>query len=108
MINLDVNVDIQLRNVHYPIYFKRKNICVACGAEKVLKFINIFGKETGSEIHPFDHIKCGKCGALYSIDWDKESDGKLYPSAIDPSIKRDFTNAFKTTFQDNGKYIKRI
>ena len=88
------NIDVQ--NIRYPFYFERKNICVSCGAEGTLKFINIFGKEAKHEIHPFESLKCSRCGALYSIKWDKdEEDGKLYPSGVDKSIVRDFLNNFK-------------
>ena len=99
MINLDVNVDIKLREIHYPLYFERKNICVACGANKALKFINIFGKEASKDIHPFQSIRCSNCGAVYSILWSRDDiNGMFYPSAVDPSIKRDFVNLYKSTF----------
>lgn len=91
MLKAKVNVDIT--NVEYPIYFERKNECVCCGAEDQLTFVNIFGRETDKEVHPFDHIKCKQCGAIYSIKWDRDGEsGKLYPSAIDPSIKNEFVN----------------
>ncbi len=92
---LELNVDIDVREIHYPIYFERKNICVSCGAEGTLKFINIFGKESPHEIHPFESLRCSRCGAAYSIKWSKGEDGKLYPSAVDRNITRDFINNFK-------------
>ena len=109
MINLDVKLNVDVKEIHYPIYFERRNICIACGAANALKFINIFGKESPKEVHPFDKIRCSNCNATYSICWDKEDDGKLYPSAIDPSIKRNFVNAFKTTFHKkdyNKQFLK--
>lgn len=97
-VSVDFNgngLDINYREIHYPIYFNKKNICVSCGAEKALKFINIFGKEASHEVHPFESLKCSKCGAVYSIKWERGEDDKLYPSAVDKSIIRDFLNNFK-------------
>ena len=96
MIKPNIDLNIEFEEVHYPFYFERKNICVSCGAEGSLKFINIFGKEATHEVHPFESLKCSRCGALYSIKWDKnKNDGKLYPSAVDKNITRDFLNNFK-------------
>ena len=96
MLDLDLNIEVEYKKKIYPIYFERKNICVHCGGEGTLKFINIFGKEASHEVHPFESIKCSKCGAVYSIKWNKnEDDGKLYPSAVDKNITRDFLNNFK-------------
>ena len=93
----DSMLNIDIKEYHYPIYFKRKNICVSCGAEGDLVFVNIFGKEVSSEIHPFERLKCKRCGAEYSIKWEKsEEDDKLYPSAVDRSICKDFLNNFKS------------
>lgn len=89
-----LNVDI--KEYHYPIYFERKNICVSCGAEGELAFVNIFGKEVSHEIHPFEYLRCKRCHAEYSIKWDRsEDDQKLYPSAVDKSLVKDFINIFK-------------
>lgn len=103
MLRAKVNVDIT--NVEYPIYFERQNKCVACGAEEQLTFVNVFGRETDKDIHAFDHIKCKSCGAIYSIKWDRDKEsGKLYPSAIDPSIKREFINLVsKKTINEKGE-----
>ena len=95
MIKPTVELNIDFEEVHYPIYFERKNICVSCAAEGTLKFINIFGKESSHEVHPFEYLKCSRCGAIYSIKWIKGEDGKLYPSAVDKNITRDFLNNFK-------------
>ena len=95
MIKPTVDLNIDLKEVHYPFYFERKNICVSCGAEKSLIFVNIFGKEASHEVHPFEYLKCSRCGAVYSIKWSKGQDEKLYPSAVDKSITRDFLNNFK-------------
>lgn len=96
MIKTEIDVDVKFKEVHYPIYFERKNICVSCGAEGDLKFVNIFGKEVNSEVHPFEYIKCSRCHAVYSIKWTRdEITGKLYPSAVDKNIGRDFINLFK-------------
>ena len=88
---------VDMKEYKYPIYFERKNICVSCGTEGELIFVNIFGKETSHDVHPFEYIKCKRCGALYSIKWDKsKEDNKLYPSAVDKSVLRDFLNNFKS------------
>ena len=107
MLNVNVDVNIDVKGYHYPFHFERKNICVSCGAEKALKFINIFGKESGSEIHPFESIKCSECGAPYSILWERGEDDKMYPSAVDPTIKKDFISSFRETFQKN-KLVKNL
>lgn len=92
----DSILDINIKSYHYPIYFERRNICTSCGAEGDLVFINVFGKEVSHEVHPFEHLKCKRCGAEYSIKWDKDpEDQKLYPSAVDRSIVGDFLNCFK-------------
>lgn len=92
----DSLLDINIKEYHYPIYFEKKNICVSCGAEGDLIFVNIFGKEASHEVHPFEHLKCRRCGATYSIKWDRsEEDDKLYPSAVDKNIAKDFLNCFK-------------
>lgn len=95
-LGVNLNVDIDLKEVHFPIYFERKNICVSCGETGTLKFINIFGRESSHEVHTIEHIKCSKCGATYSIKWSKDEEtGKLYPSAVDKSMYTDFVNSFK-------------
>jgi ribosomal protein L37E len=86
---------VDMKEYEYPIYFERKNICVSCGTEGDLIFVNIFGKETSHDIYPFEYIKCKRCGAMYSIKWSKGEDNKLYPSAVDKKITRDFLNNFK-------------
>ena len=76
-----------------PIYFDKKNICTHCGAEGTLIFIDRYGRQTKTDVHAFDHIKCSNCGEVYSIIWNREGTSeKMYPSAIDLSIKRDFVN----------------
>lgn len=93
MLNFKVSVGLEVKNVQYPIMFDRRNICVHCGAENNLIFVDKFGRETKQEIHPFDHIKCKKCNRSFSILWEKDaSTGKMYPIATDPGIKREFLN----------------
>jgi hypothetical protein len=94
--NSSAVLDIDIKEIQYPFYFERKNICVSCGAEGSLKFINIFGKESTHEVHPFESLKCSRCGASYSIKWDRDKEtDKLYPSAVDKKITTDFLNMFK-------------
>lgn len=93
MLNIGINLNIDVNKVQYPVYFERKNICVHCGAEGELVFIDKFGRETAKEIYPFDHIKCKICGRTYSIKWQRdESNGKMFPTAVDPSFKQEFIN----------------
>ena len=103
MIGVNINIDISQKQ--YPIYFDKKNICVHCGAEGQLTFVDKFGNETKKEIYPFDHIKCKSCGRPYSILWqvDKESNSqRMYPCAVDPSFKQEFVNLI------NSRKIKAI
>ena len=92
----DSFLKVESKEYHYPFYFERKNMCVSCGAEGDLHFVNIFGKDASHEVHPFEYLKCKRCGAVYSIRWDKnQEDQKLYPSAVDKRIIDDFLNCFK-------------
>jgi hypothetical protein len=93
-----INIQASVDRVHTPFYFEHKNICVRCGAEGEMVFIDKFGRETTKDIYPFENIKCKKCGGLYSIKWDKGEDGKMYPSAVDPSMKQEFVNAIGTAY----------
>jgi ribosomal protein L40E len=91
----DSMIGVDIKEYSYPVYFSRKNICVSCGAEGELKFVNIFGKEVSHEVHPFEYLKCQRCGARYSIKWERDSsDDKLYPSAVDKRSVDDFLNNF--------------
>ena len=92
MLNIGVNLNIDIKRSKMPIAFN-SNICVHCGAENELTFVDKFGKETRSEVYPFDHIKCKKCGSQYSILWTRDDNtGRMRPSACDPSLKREFFN----------------
>jgi ribosomal protein L37E len=103
MLNLGLDVDINIKKVKMPFHFDRKNQCVHCGAQDSLVFIDKFGRESKAEINAFDHIKCSKCGRVYSIFWNKdEENGKMYPSAVNPSIARDFSNIVNNTIKFIG------
>ena len=67
MLNIGLNIKLDIDKVQYPVYFEKHNICIHCGAEGQLIFVDKFGRETKNEIHPFDHIKCKSCNRLYSI-----------------------------------------
>jgi hypothetical protein len=58
---IDFNFNVGIKEIHYPFYFEKRNICLDCGAEKSLTFINIFGNESNSEVFPYYKIKCNKC-----------------------------------------------
>lgn len=102
MLNIGFNLDIDIKQTKYPIYFEKNNICVHCGSEGQLTFVDKFGNETKREIHPFDHIKCKSCGRHFSILWQTDSNtGRMYPCAVDPSFKQEFINII------NNKNIKQ-
>ena len=106
MLGLPIDVDIDVKKVHIPFHFEQKNECVHCGAKGALAFVDAFGRTTNKEINAFDHIKCTKCGRIYSIEWkpnaDKDPD-KMYPSAVDPSIIKDFSNMVsKSKLRETG------
>ena len=95
MLGLGIDVDIDIKKLSMPFYFEHKNECVHCGAKDQLVFVDVLGRETTKEINAFDHIKCKACGKKYSIMWTPDTnkeENKLYPSAVDPSIKTDFMN----------------
>ena len=103
---IDFNFNVGIKEIHYPFYFEKRNICLDCGAEKSLTFINIFGNESNSEVFPYYKIKCNKCGATFSIKWDRDyDDGKIYPSAVDPSFKKNFVNMFKNKQNRVNEFI---
>lgn len=104
MLNLGLNVDIDVKKVELPFYFDRKNECVSCGAKNTLTFVDKFGRESKHEIRAFDHIYCKKCGRVYSILWKQEpGSSKMYPSAVDPSISRDFMNMVNSDIKLYGE-----
>jgi hypothetical protein len=109
MLNIGVNINVDLKETQYPIYFEKRNICVHCGAEGTLTFVDKFGKETNKEIYPFDHIKCKKCNATYSILWqrDESNNNRMYPTAVDHSINKEFLNTIKYPFIKD-KLVKSI
>lgn len=94
MLDIKFNANVDIRKIRYPIMFEGKNICVHCGAEDSLIFVDAFGRETNNEIHPFDHLKCKKCGRNYSIYWqqDPNNSEKVFPTAVDTSLTREFIN----------------
>ena len=95
MLNINVNFNVE-KDPTYPVYFTN-NTCVNCGAEGSLVMIDIFGRETKQEIHPFDHILCKKCNAKYSIEWMKNPEtGKMKAIPSDPSLVKDFFNIIKS------------
>lgn len=103
MLGLGIDVDVDVKKVKFPIYFENKNICVHCGGQGTLIFVDKFGRESNKDIHAFDHIKCTKCGRVYSILW--EPDGKtMHPTAINPSVKAEFSNLVKhLKLSNNGE-----
>lgn len=93
MLNLKFSIKAELQSIRYPIQFNGRNICVHCGAEGSLTFVDAFGKETNKEIHAFDHLKCKNCGRNYSILWQTDPvNNKMFPTAVAPSIKQEFLN----------------
>lgn len=94
LLNIATNVDIDVKKVQYPVTFEKRNVCVHCGGEGTLRFVDAFGRETRKEIAAFEHIKCTKCGRVYSIDWKRDpvNVNRMYPVAVDPSIGQQFDN----------------
>jgi ribosomal protein L37E len=106
-IMLGLKVEFEISKGSMPFYFNRKNECVSCGNKNTLIFVDKFGNESNKEIRAFDHTKCKACGRIYSIKWDRDSsDGKMYPSAVEPNLKRDFANMIDKNIKNKG--IKKI
>ena len=104
MLNIKVNVEISNDKVTYPIRFEKHNICVHCGAEHCLKFVDKFGNIKSKEIYPFYNITCTNCGTNYSILWQKdESNGKYFPTPVEQSTVRDFLNVFQPRHQKKNR-----
>lgn len=92
MLGLNVDFNLDLKETHYPIIFNGKNVCIHCGAEGLLVFVDKFGRETNTEVYAFDHIRCKKCGRRYSILWQRDDNGNMYPTADEYSIGQEFKN----------------
>lgn len=93
MLGINMNVDIDVKKVVSPIYFQHRNECTRCGAKGQLVFVDKYGNECNREVHALEHIRCRKCGKVFSILWErKEGTGKMMPSAIDTNIAIDFNN----------------
>lgn len=93
MLNLKVNIDVDVNKKIYPISFVKKNVCIHCGAENSIIFVDKFGNETRNEIHPFDHMKCRSCNRSYSIKWERDDNSnKMYPVPVELGIKQEFLN----------------
>lgn len=104
MLNINIDVKIDTDKPTYPIRFEKRNVCVHCGAEHCLKFVDKFGNLTSQEIYPFDHITCTNCGTDYSILWQKDdSNGKYFPTAVEKSTVRDFLNVFSPRQQKKNR-----
>ena len=93
MLNLNINIEVDINQIKYPISFVKRNICVHCGAENSIIFVDKFGSETRNEIHAFDHMKCRACGRNYSIKWERdENSNKMYPVPVELGLKQEFLN----------------
>ena len=85
-------ITVDIKKIKYPIYFEHRNICSHCGTEGSLVFVDRFGNTYTKELSVFEHIKCKNCGRIYSIRWDRNSNGDMKPSATDFSINTQFNN----------------
>lgn len=88
------NLKVKIEETEYPIYFKNANRCIHCGAANTLEIVDIFGRPVKhQEIHPYDFIRCTKCGRRYSIKWTRDEEtGEMKPTAVDPSVAQQFNN----------------
>lgn len=104
----NVNANIEVNQVQYPLYFEKRNICVHCGAEGQIIFVDKFGNETRKDIYPLDHMKCKACGRTYSIMWKKDLEKeKMYPVPVETSIKQEFLN-MTNYFKIKSKGVKEL
>lgn len=103
MLNLGFDIDFKIKKTRMPITFERKNVCVHCGGVGTLMFVDKFGRATSRDINAYDHIKCRQCDKIYSIKWDTNDVGTMYPSATNYSIPTQFSNFIhKGNISDNG------
>lgn len=104
MLGLNVEVELDVKKAKFPVYFKNKNICVHCGANGSLMFINILGKPSKADsIEAFDHMKCSACGRVYSILWEPDDEGNMKPSAVEYNIGREFSNFVNSYARKHGQ-----
>lgn len=105
MLNLNSEVSIDIKHVKFPVYFRHKNICIHCGGEGTLVFVDKFGRESKKELSAFEHIKCTKCGRIYSMRWEPdEKDETTYrPSAVEFNIIQDFKNLINPVVNHMGE-----
>ena len=101
---INVNANLSLKRTEYPIYFEKRNVCIHCGAENQLIFVDKFGNQTKKEIYPFDYIKCRNCGRTYSIFWQRDQEnGRMFPTPVEREIKREFLNLMnRKEIRDKG------
>lgn len=96
MLGLNMNVDIDVKHAIFPVYFKNKNICIHCGSNKSLIFVNAFGKKVhNNSVDTFSHLKCTNCGRTYSILWEPDDEGTMKPSAVEYNVGKEFMNFIK-------------
>ena len=110
MLGINIDTKINLTNdkrKHYPFIFTA-NTCTACGKENTLKIIDKFGNVTTKEIHPFDHIKCTSCGAIYAIKWEQDDKDHMHPQAVDPGLKDRFFNGLGNIVQNVKSEINNL
>ena len=110
MIGINIDTKINLTNdkrKHYPLVFNT-NTCTACGKEGTLKIIDKFVNISNKEIHPFDHIKCIACGAIYTIKWEQDDKDHMHPQAVDPGLKDRFFNGLGNIVQNVKSEINNL
>ena len=106
MLGLPIEVHIDIEHKRFPLHFEHKNTCIHCGANGSLVFVDKFGNTSTKETsNAFEHIRCEKCGRIYSMKWEPmENDPNVYkPSAVEFNIKQDFKNLIDANIYHRGE-----
>ena len=76
-------------NIIHP-FISNKNICMHCGKEDVLKYIDLHNEEHSQMIYSTKSVRCTNCGTEYFIHWS-DVDGEMKPYYSDKYIIDDFS-----------------
>ena len=104
---LNISKFVEVKHTKFPVWFEHKNVCIHCGKEGTLTFVDVRGRESTKEVAAFDHMRCTACNRLYSMRWTPlEDNPDVYrPSAVELNVKKDFMNIFNKDVIKKGEKI---
>lgn len=88
--------------IQYPVYFE-KNICIHCGHNGSLLFIDKMGNETKQPIYPIINMVCKDCGTEYFLEWIRNDNDKMIPICIDKDKIKNFESEISKFALENKR-----